>query len=123
MRALLITRPIRFSDADPAFVAAAADALANLGLRTMSAELDDRCPFRETAEAIETARAKGILAIEMEAAASMLSRAWRTRGCFVWPMSQTRWGSWVRTLKRVKQTAHKTLSPSLRTTVAALYKS
>ena len=42
---------------------------------------------------------------------SMLSRAWRTRGCFVWHTSQTPWGSRARTLKRVKQTAHKMLSP------------
>jgi uridine phosphorylase len=62
--------PSEFADADPALVAAAADALAKLGLRSMvGPSWTTDAPFRETAEAIETARAKGILAVEMEAAA------------------------------------------------------
>ena len=62
--------PSDFADADPALVAAAADALAKLGLRSMAGpSWTTDAPFRETAEAIETARAKGILAVEMEAAA------------------------------------------------------
>jgi uridine phosphorylase len=62
--------PSEFADADPALVTAAADALAKLGLRSMAgSSWTTDAPFRETAEAIETARAKGVLAVEMEAAA------------------------------------------------------
>jgi len=51
-------------------VAAATDALAGLSLRSVvGSSWTTDAPFRETAEAIETARAKGILAVEMEAAA------------------------------------------------------
>jgi uridine phosphorylase len=59
-----------FADADPELVAAAAEALAGLKLRTTTGpSWTTDAPFRETAEAIEAARAKGILAVEMEAAA------------------------------------------------------
>ncbi len=59
-----------FADADPELVAAAADALAGLKLRTTTGpSWTTDAPFRETAEAIEAARTKGILAVEMEAAA------------------------------------------------------
>ena len=51
-------------------MAAATDALAGLSLRSVvGSSWTTDAPFRETAEAIETARAKGILAVEMEAAA------------------------------------------------------
>jgi len=51
-------------------VAAAAYALAGLSPRSVTGpSWTTDAPFRETAEAIETARAKGILAVEMEAAA------------------------------------------------------
>jgi uridine phosphorylase len=59
-----------FADADPELVAAAAEALAGLKLRTTTGpSWTTDAPFRETAEAIEAARTKGILAVEMEAAA------------------------------------------------------
>jgi uridine phosphorylase len=62
--------PSEFADADAELIAAAADALANLGLHTVvGRSWTTDAPFRETAEAIEAARAKGILAVEMEAAA------------------------------------------------------
>ena len=62
--------PAEFAEADPALIAAAADALAPIPLRTViGASWTTDAPFRETAEAIEGARAKGILAVEMEAAA------------------------------------------------------
>ena len=48
-------------------------------------------PFRETAEAIEAARAKGVLAVEMEAAALYTFARTRARRCCVWPMSPTPW--------------------------------
>lgn len=62
--------PTEFSEADPALVAAAAGALAAQGLRAIvGASWTTDAPFRETAEAIAAAKAKGILAVEMEAAA------------------------------------------------------
>jgi nucleoside phosphorylase len=62
--------PSEFAEADPALVAAAAEALARLSLGTVAgASWTTDAPFRETAEAIAAARAKGILAVEMEAAA------------------------------------------------------
>ena len=63
-------RPSEFADADPELVAAAAGALAKLSLRSVvGPSWTTDAPFRETAEAIEKARANGILAVEMEAAA------------------------------------------------------
>lgn len=62
--------PAEFADADPNLVEAATAALATLSLRTVvGTSWTTDAPFRETAEAIEAARAKGILAVEMEAAA------------------------------------------------------
>jgi uridine phosphorylase len=60
--------PAEFSEADPYLVEAAAEALAGLRAVVGPSWTTD-APFRETAEAIEAARAKGILAAEMEAAA------------------------------------------------------
>jgi purine-nucleoside phosphorylase len=51
-------------------VAAAAEALTGLGVRSLvGPSWTTDAPFRETAAAIEKARAMGILAVEMEAAA------------------------------------------------------
>ena len=62
--------PSQYGEADPALVAAAAGALQAQGLRAIvGASWTTDAPFRETAEAIEAAKAKGILAVEMEAAA------------------------------------------------------
>ena len=62
--------PSEFAEADPELVNAAAAALAKCELRNVvGASWTTDAPFRETAEAIEAARAKGILAVEMEAAA------------------------------------------------------
>jgi purine-nucleoside phosphorylase len=48
----------------------AVDALKNKGLRVVvGSTWTTDAPFRETAEAIEAARSKGVLAVEMEAAA------------------------------------------------------
>jgi uridine phosphorylase len=60
--------PAEFADADPALVAKAAAVLAHKRVFVGPSWTTD-APFRETAEAIEAARAKGILAVEMEAAA------------------------------------------------------
>jgi uridine phosphorylase len=62
--------PSEFADADPALVKLAAAALAEGRPRSVvGASWTTDAPFRETTQAIEAARAKGILAVEMEAAA------------------------------------------------------
>lgn len=62
--------PSEFAAADPRLVAAAIAALEREGLRAfVGASWTTDAPFRETAEAIEAARNRGILAVEMEAAA------------------------------------------------------
>jgi uridine phosphorylase len=62
--------PSEFAEADPELVSAAAEAIATLNQRSVvGPSWTTDAPFRETAEAIETARRKGILAVEMEAAA------------------------------------------------------
>jgi uridine phosphorylase len=62
--------PSEFAEADPMLVKRAAMALAESGLHgVVGASWTTDAPFRETAQAIESARAKGILAVEMEAAA------------------------------------------------------
>jgi uridine phosphorylase len=62
--------PELFAEADPQIVAAVADALKEAGLRAfVGPSWTTDAPFRETAGAVEAARAKGILAVEMEAAA------------------------------------------------------
>jgi uridine phosphorylase len=62
--------PSEFADADPNLVSRAAAALAESGLHSVvGASWTTDAPFRETAQAIEAARSKGILAVEMEAAA------------------------------------------------------
>lgn len=71
--------PAEFAAADPQLVAKAAAALQQAGLRVLvGASWTTDAPFRETAEAIEAARAKDVLAVEMEAAA--LYTFARTRG-------------------------------------------
>ena len=62
--------PAEFADADPRLVEAASKALRLAGLRAeVGASWTTDAPFRETAGAIAAARRKGILAVEMEAAA------------------------------------------------------
>lgn len=59
-----------FADADAALVLQAASALQNEGLRVIvGPSWTTDAPFRETEEAIAAARERGILAVEMEAAA------------------------------------------------------
>src|SRR6185369_4337529 len=60
--------PSEFADADPHLVAVAMEALTREGRRAVvGASWTTDAPFRETAEAIESARGKGVLAVEMEA--------------------------------------------------------
>ena len=62
--------PSEFADADPELMKTAAAALGEIGPRcVVGASWTTDAPFRETAEAIEAARDKGVLAVEMEAAA------------------------------------------------------
>ena len=62
--------PSEYGDADAALIALAAAALKDKGLRAIvGATWTTDAPFRETAQAIEAAKARGILAVEMEAAA------------------------------------------------------
>src|ERR1700730_11964707 len=64
------TPPSEFAEANPILVKVAAAALAQSGLHgVVGASWTTDAPFRETAQAIEAARIKGILAVEMEAAA------------------------------------------------------
>jgi uridine phosphorylase len=62
--------PSEFAEADPDLVKKAAMALAKSGLHgVVGASWTTDAPFRETTQAIEAAHSKGILAVEMEAAA------------------------------------------------------
>jgi uridine phosphorylase len=62
--------PSEFAEADQHLIAEAKGALAQVALRSVvGPSWTTDAPFRETAEAIEAARRKGILAVEMEAAA------------------------------------------------------
>ena len=62
--------PAEFADADPQLVAMAMNALQRAGLRAfVGPSWTTDAPFRETRQAIDAARAKGVLAVEMEAAA------------------------------------------------------
>jgi len=62
--------PSEYAEADPSLVVLAAAALTRQGRRfAVGASWTTDAPFRETANAIEAARSKGVLAVEMEAAA------------------------------------------------------
>src|SRR5216684_2990661 len=62
--------PSEYSEADPRLISMAVNALGRNGLSAVvGSTWTTDAPFRETAEAIEAARSKGILAVEMEAAA------------------------------------------------------
>jgi uridine phosphorylase len=62
--------PSAFAEADPQLVAAAMRALKRAGLRAyVGPSWTTDAPFRETAAAVTAARSRGVLAVEMEAAA------------------------------------------------------
>jgi len=62
--------PSAYGEADTRLVATAVDVLKEKGLHAVvGSSWTTDAPFRETAEAIEAARSKGVLAVEMEAAA------------------------------------------------------
>lgn len=64
------TEPSEYSEAEPRLVAIASDAVKAKGLNVVTgSSWTTDAPFRETEEAIAAARSKGILAVEMEAAA------------------------------------------------------
>jgi purine-nucleoside phosphorylase len=63
-------KPSEYSEAEPQLVTAAAQAVRAKGLNVVTgSSWTTDAPFRETEEAISAARSKGILAVEMEAAA------------------------------------------------------
>ena len=63
-------KPSEYSEAEPQLVAAAAQAVRARGVNVITgSSWTTDAPFRETEEAIAAARSKGILAVEMEAAA------------------------------------------------------
>jgi len=62
--------PSEYAEADPHLVAMAHKAVQKKGHRVVvGSSWTTDAPFRETSEAIQTARSKGVLAVEMEAAA------------------------------------------------------
>jgi uridine phosphorylase len=62
--------PSTFADADPRLVAMASEALSSRGLHAVvGSSWTTDAPFRETPEAIHSARSRGVFAVEMEAAA------------------------------------------------------
>jgi uridine phosphorylase len=62
--------PSEYAEADPSLVALAAAALTRQGRHfAVGSSWTTDAPFRETAESIDAARRKGVLAVEMEAAA------------------------------------------------------
>lgn len=62
--------PSEYGEADPGLVAMAAEALKGKSQHVIvGSSWTTDAPFRETADAIEAARSKGVLAVEMEAAA------------------------------------------------------
>ena len=62
--------PSDYSEADPQLVARAGSALKTNNLHAVvGSSWTTDAPFRETAQAIDAARSKGVLAVEMEAAA------------------------------------------------------
>jgi uridine phosphorylase len=74
------TAPSEFSTADPRLVSMAADALKRQQLRAIVGPTwTTDAPFRETEEAIAAAKQRGILAVEMEAAALYAFAAARDR--------------------------------------------
>ena len=63
-------KPTEYSEAEPQLVAAAEQAVSANGVNVFTgSSWTTDAPFRETGEAIAAARSKGILAVEMEAAA------------------------------------------------------
>lgn len=64
------TAPSEYSEADPRLVGMAVEALKKQHLHAVvGSSWTTDAPFRETAEAINAARSKGVLAVEMESAA------------------------------------------------------
>ncbi len=82
--------PETFAEADPHIIEAAVRALTDAGLRVhVGASWTTDAPFRETAGAIEAARNKGALAVEMEAAALYTFAQNGTKRSFVLRTSPT----------------------------------
>jgi hypothetical protein len=101
--------PAEYSEAPPELVGLAEKALAGSVPIRVGATWTTDAPFRETQAAIDSARATGVLTVEMEAAA--LYAFARARGaslCFASHMSPIRWRRSRGILRRVHPTALKT---------------
>jgi uridine phosphorylase len=61
--------PSEYGEADPRLIAMAVEALTKKLHAIVGSSWTTDAPFRETSQAIESARSKGVLAVEMEAAA------------------------------------------------------
>ncbi len=98
--------PEAFAAADPGLIAMAVHALKSAGeAARVGASWTTDAPFRETAEAIEAARAQGILAVEMKQRRSTHLRTAPRRRSFVSPMSPTPWGRAATISRRARPTA------------------
>ena len=93
-----------FAEADPQIVATAMRALKKASLRAyVGPSWTTDAPFRETSAAVAAARAKGVLAVEMEAAGLYTFARKRSKAVLVPRTSPIEWGSITRTLRRAKQ--------------------
>ena len=89
---------------------AAMSALTDKGLRAyVGASWTTDAPFRETASAIASSRAWGVLAVEMEAAALYTFARKATKRFSVSRMLPIRWALLTEILRRAKGTAPSTL--------------
>jgi hypothetical protein len=104
--------PAEFSEADPKLIARVLPHLSNLSeLIRIGATWTTDVPFRETERAIEACRAKGIAAVEMEAAALYALRPRIANRLSASRTSQTRWARPKAILKKARLTAPPTRWP------------
>ena len=88
--------PSDHAEADPALIATIAEALSRGGEPVeRGTTWTTDAPYRETEQAIEAARARGVLAVEMEAAALYALPALAGWPFSASPMSPIRWGRLV----------------------------
>ena len=98
--------PSDYAEADPRLIATALEAIEAAGLRAVvGTTWTTDAPFRETAEAIEAARSKGALAVEMEAAALYIPPRRLGFGFSASPTSRIRWDRPETISKRARRTA------------------
>ncbi len=105
--------PTEFSRVDPKLLEAMIGAFAHVQVPVeLGATWTTDAPFRETQETIDAMTAKGLLAVEMEAAAFMPSPRRAASPCCVSPMSPTRRHSSRVTSRSGRRTVRLMRSPS-----------